>query len=121
MQGPEIGEGFSSQLPPNTFHFVLAMLGFGFTVPIHHRGTAPRTWGVGLTQRISCDLKEKLCVEVPALLPQESVVNFETDLMEAEEMVVGMPNLESLYLAALLCEGLVVFTLRIVHSCLTRL
>jgi len=36
-------------------------------------------------------------------------------------MVVGMPNLESLYLAALLCEGLVVFTLRIVHSCLTRL
>jgi hypothetical protein len=44
------------------------------------------------------DAVEELCFNVLALLPQESIVSFETDLPVTGEIVVAMPNLETLYL-----------------------
>ena len=70
----------------------------------HHglQGMSPRgppyvTFQVRLLETSRKDL-EKLCTDTLALLPRESVVALEVDLMEIEEVVVTMPNLESLSL-----------------------
>jgi hypothetical protein len=49
-------------------------------------------------QSIPRDAGKKLSCDVLALLPQESIVSFKTDLLVTEEVVVAMPNLETLYL-----------------------
>jgi len=53
---------------------------------------------VTLSQPISHHARERLCADVLALLPQESLVSFETDLSVTEEVLATMPNLEALYL-----------------------
>ena len=49
---------------------------------------------------IQLDEKEKLCADVLALLPRESIVYFETNLsiIPTVEAIAAMPNLEALYL-----------------------
>jgi hypothetical protein len=56
-----------------------------------------RFWAM-FSQPSTYDAVEKLCFEVLALLPQESIVSFQTDLSVTGETVVTMPNLETLYL-----------------------
>ena len=59
-----------------------------------------------LSQPIPHDVREKLCVDVLALLPRESIVDFETDLLMTEEIAVAMPNLEALHLVtAVVSDG----------------
>jgi len=53
-----------------------------------------------LSQPVPHDVKKKLCVDVLALLPRDSIVDFETDLLMTEEIAVAMPNLEALHLVA---------------------
>jgi hypothetical protein len=48
---------------------------------------------------ISRDARRKLCIDVLALLPQESIVFFRMNFPVTEEIVVAMPNLETLHLA----------------------
>jgi hypothetical protein len=50
------------------------------------------------SQPSTYDAAKKLCFDVLTLLPQESIVSFQTDLSVTEEVVVAMPNLETLYL-----------------------
>jgi len=40
----------------------------------------------------------KLCIDILALLPQQIIIDFDTDLSVTEEVIVAMPNLEALYL-----------------------
>jgi len=51
-----------------------------------------------LSQPIPRDVRKKLYIDVLALLPQESIVNFYMDLPVAAEVVVAMPNLQVLRL-----------------------
>ena len=51
-----------------------------------------------LSRIISRDARKKLYIDILALLHQESIVDFDTDLSVTEEVVVGMSNLEVLYL-----------------------
>jgi len=51
-----------------------------------------------LSRMVSHDVGKKLCVDILALLPQESIVDFYTNLPMTEEVAVGMPNLEALHL-----------------------
>jgi hypothetical protein len=53
---------------------------------------------VEVSQPSTYDAVEKLCFKVLAILPQESIAGFETRLPVTEEIVVAMPNLETLYL-----------------------
>jgi hypothetical protein len=51
------------------------------------------------SQWITYDAAKKLCFDVLALLPQESIISFQANLLVTEEIVVVMPNLETLYLS----------------------
>ena len=51
-----------------------------------------------LSQPIHYDARKKLCIDVLALLPQESIIDLKTDLLVTEEIIVAMPNLETLHL-----------------------
>ena len=53
-----------------------------------------------LSQLIPRDARKKLCIDILALLSQESIVDFETNLLVTEEVVVAMPNLKALYLVS---------------------
>ena len=44
------------------------------------------------------DVTKNLHINILALLPQESIVDSETDLPVTEEIILTMPNLEALYL-----------------------
>ena len=96
MQGSERGWGFSSRLPLTVFRFVLALLGLGIVVQIDNPPCA--TFRAVLSQPIPPDVREKLCTDILALLPQESVVDLEMDLLVTEEFIAAMLNLEILYL-----------------------
>ena len=50
------------------------------------------------SESFPCDARERVCIDILALLPQESIIYFETNLMVTEEMVLAMPNLEAFYL-----------------------
>ena len=50
------------------------------------------------SRMISRDLREKLCIDILALLPQERIVDFDTNLSVTEEVAITMPNIEVLYL-----------------------
>ena len=45
-----------------------------------------------------CDVRGRLCIDILALLPQESIIDFETNLWVTEEVAVAMPNLQALHL-----------------------
>jgi len=51
-----------------------------------------------LSQQIPRNTQERICTDVLALLPQESIVSYKTDLSITEEVVAAMPNLEALHL-----------------------
>jgi len=51
-----------------------------------------------LSRLIPRDVTKNLHLDIHALLPQESIVDFETDLPVTEEIILTMPNLEVLYL-----------------------
>jgi hypothetical protein len=51
------------------------------------------------SQSIPRNARKKLCVDVLALLPQESIVFFRMNFPVTEEIVIAMPNLETLHLA----------------------
>jgi hypothetical protein len=74
--------------------------GVGYTGPkrLPKRGPPCGRFGVYFSQPSTYDAAEKLCFEVLALLPQESIVRFETDLSVTGEIVIAMPNLETLNL-----------------------
>jgi hypothetical protein len=52
-----------------------------------------------LSQPTPHDGGKKLCTDVLALLPQDSIVSLQMDHSVTEETAVAMPNLETLYLA----------------------
>jgi len=60
---------------------------------------------VGFSQMMSSDVEKTLCADILALLPQESIVGFDTNLPVTEEVIVGMPNLEELYLTYPVASG----------------
>ena len=51
-----------------------------------------------LSRLIPHDVTKNLHINILALLPQESIVDSETDLPVTEEIILTMPNLEALYL-----------------------
>ena len=51
-----------------------------------------------LSYTIPCDVR-RLCIDILALLPQESIIDFETNLSVTEEIFIAMPNLKALHLA----------------------
>ena len=51
-----------------------------------------------LSRIISRNARKKLYIDILALLHQESIIDFDTDLSVTEEVVIGMSNLEVLYL-----------------------
>jgi hypothetical protein len=59
----------------------------------------PHAWfSMHLTQHTPPDSRSKLYIDILTLLPKERIVYLETDSLEIEEVVVSMPNLESLHL-----------------------
>jgi len=60
-------------------------------------GPPYRRFQGSLSRTIPCDMR-KLCIDILALLPQESIIDFETNLSVTEEVVVAMPNLQALHL-----------------------
>ena len=89
-------------LQSNT-HCILACAG---VVGVVHRGpdrllqdgSPCRNFRATSSRIISRDVREKLCFDILALLPQESIVGFDTNLPVTEVVAAAMPNLEVLYL-----------------------
>ena len=70
------------------------------------QGGPPRgRFGVGLSQIMSSDVRKKLSIDILALLPQENIIDFHTNLPVTEEVIVGMPNLEALHLTHPVAPG----------------
>jgi len=61
-------------------------------------------FSVGLSRMMSHEVVEKLCVDILAFLPQESIVGLDTNL-PVTEVIVGMPNLKALYLTYPVASG----------------
>jgi len=61
-------------------------------------GPPYRRFEGNLSGIIPCDVRRKLCIDILALLPQESIIDFGTNLSITEEVVAAMPNLEALHL-----------------------
>jgi len=61
-------------------------------------GSPCRRFEARLYRMISRDVRKKLCIDILALLPQASIVDYDTNLSVTEEAAVAMPNLEVLYL-----------------------
>ena len=59
---------------------------------------ASGSFSVVLSQPISHHAMERLCTNVLALLPRESLVSFATKFLVTEELIAAMPNLEALCL-----------------------
>ena len=87
----------------STIHYILvsaSVVGAGYRGPDRQpQGGPPHgVFYAELPWMVSHDVKKKLCVDILALLPQESIVDFYTNLPVTEEVAVGMPNLEALHL-----------------------
>ena len=54
---------------------------------------------------MSRDVRKKLSIDILALLPQESIIDFHTNLPVTEEVIVRMPNLEALHLTRPVAPG----------------
>jgi len=81
-----------------SFHASVVGVGYHGPNQLPQHGPPYGRFRVMLSQSIPCYVGRRLCTDVLALLPQESIVSFETDLSVTEEIVVAMPNLEALYL-----------------------
>jgi len=57
-----------------------------------------RRFEVGLSRTVPRYVRKKLCTDILTLLPQASIVDFETNLSVTEEVFIAMPNLEALSL-----------------------
>ena len=81
-------------------NFRARVVGVGYRDPNRLPRDGPPYGGfeAKLSQLIPRDARKQLCIDILALLPQESIVDFETNLLVTEEVVVAMPNLEALYL-----------------------
>ena len=83
-----------------TFHASVVGVGCHGPDRVRRHGPPYGKFMVVLSQPISHHARERLCTDVLALLPQESIVSFDTDLSVTEEILVTMPNLEALYLTS---------------------
>ena len=97
--GSRIGWGYLSRSQTIISCLGLVSLVLGITVRIdcHNRPPPPHTFFMML---LAPDESEKSCIDIHALLPQERIVYFETNLSitVTKEVVVAMPNLKTLYL-----------------------
>jgi hypothetical protein len=79
-----------------------SVIGVGYHGPdrLPQQGPPYATFSVTLPGYTQLDEKEKVCIDILALLPRESIVYFETNLstIPTVEAIVEMPNLEALYL-----------------------
>ena len=84
----------------NCISFHASVVGVGYHGPnrLPQHGPPYGRFQAGLSQQISRNAQERLCIDVLALLPRESIVIFKTDLSITEEFVAAMPNLEALHL-----------------------
>jgi len=76
-------------------------VGYRGTNRLLQDGSPCRQFDARLSQTVSHDVRKKLCVDILTLLPQESIIDFDTNLSVTEEVAVAMPNLEALYLTRL--------------------
>ena len=88
-----------------TFHASVVGVGCHGPDRVQRRGPPYGKFMVVLSQPISHHARERLCTDVLALLPRESIVSFDTDLSVTEEILVTMPNLEALYLTSPAVSG----------------
>ena len=90
---------FVSCVPP-CISFHASVVGVGCRGPdrLPHHGPPYGRFRVILSQSIPYDVWDRLCIDVLALLPQESIVSFETDLSVTEEVAVAMHRIEALHL-----------------------
>ena len=82
-----------------SFHASIAGVGYHGPNQLPQHGPPYGRFMAVLSQPIRRHVGERLCTDVLMLLPQESVVSFETDLSITEETLVAMPNLKVLHLA----------------------
>ena len=84
----------------NCISFHASVVGVGYHGPnrLPQHGPPYGRFKAILPQQIPRNARERLCIDVLALLPQESIVSFKTGLSVTEEVVVVMPNLEVLHL-----------------------
>jgi len=83
-----------------SFHASVAGVGCCGPNQLPQHGPPCGTFRAVLSQPILRHVAKILCTDVLALLPQESIVGFETDLSVTEEVVVAMPNLKVLHLVS---------------------
>jgi len=90
---------FVSFAPP-CISFYANVVGVGYDRPnrLPQHGPPHGRFSVIFSPPLSHHAGKRLCADVLALLPRESIVSFETDLSVTEEIVGAMPNLETLYL-----------------------
>ena len=84
----------------NCISFHASVVGVGYHGPnrLPQHGPPYGRFKAIFSQNISRDSRERLCIDVLALLPQESIVSLETGISVTEEVFVAMPNLEALHL-----------------------
>jgi len=85
---------------PKSISLHASVVGVGYHGPnrLPQHGPPDASFRVGFSRPISFRERKKLRADVLALLPLESIVNFKTELMVTEEVIVTMPNLETLHL-----------------------
>ena len=73
----------------------------GVGQPLHERGLAYAIFAVPLPRTTPQEEKNKLCIDILALLPKEHIAFLETDLPTSgmEELLLSMPNIEGLNLS----------------------
>ena len=92
--------GMSISSTPSCISFHASVFGVGCYGPnrLPQRGPPHGRFVAVLSQPIHHRVGNRLCTDVLALLSQESLVSFKTDLSVTEEIAVTMPNLEALHL-----------------------
>ena len=81
-----------------SFHASVVGIGFHGQNRLPQHGPPNGSFKIVFSQPINHRARKRLCADVLALLPRESLVSFETNLPLTEEVLVTMPNLEALRL-----------------------
>jgi hypothetical protein len=86
---------------PRSISFCAGVVGVGYRGPnrLPQNGPPYGKFEARLSQDVPRDVRKKVYVDVLALLPRESIVDFGMDLPVTEDILVVMPNLETLHLA----------------------
>jgi hypothetical protein len=93
--------GVSISSVPYRIVFHASVVGVGYRGPnrLPQNCSPYGNFEASLSQPVPRDVRKKVYIDILALLPRESIVDFRTDLPVTEDILVAMPNLETLHLA----------------------